>query len=193
MKRAEKRRKIAALRDVLDRSRYTVAVCGSGMMEEGGFVGVKLQERAGKLQTIITANIYELSQQAGCTNVVNLHGTIYDNECPHCKKKFPVEVIIESKGVPHCDVCGTIIRPNVALFGEQLDSQLVARATLEIEKADVLLVLGTTLKSEVFAHYIRYFEGSHLVIIHKTPHHMDDQANLVIIDHPMNVLPNLGY
>lgn len=241
-------RKIAALRDVLDRSRYTVAVCGSGMMEEGGFVGVKLQERAyeieekygespeylfssayyqtraetffhfykkemlknppqctesskalaameraGKLQTIITANIYELPQQAGCTNVVNLHGTIYDNECPHCKKKFPVEVIIESKGVPHCDVCGTIIRPNVALFGEQLDSQLVARATLEIEKADVLLVLGTTLKSEVFAHYIRYFEGSRLVIIHKTPHHMDDQANLVIIDHPMNVLPNLGY
>lgn len=240
--------RIKTLRETLDNSRYTVALCGSGMMEEGGFVGVKLQDRAyeieakygespeylfssayyhtrpeqffkfykaemlanppkstasaqalrameqaGKLQSIITANIFELPQQAGCQNVINLHGSIYENECSHCRRKYSVDMIKDARGIPLCDTCGAVVRPKVALFGEQVDSQVLARATIEVERADVLLVLGTTLKSDVFAHYVRYFNGRSLVIIHKTPHHLDHRANLTIIDHPMNVLPLLGY
>lgn len=240
--------RIKTLREILDGSKYTVALCGSGMMEEGGFVGVKFQERAyeieakygespeylfssayyhtrpeqffkfykaemltnppkytptvdvlkameqaGKLQSIITANIYELPQQAGCQNVINLHGSVYDNECSHCRRKYSADVIKSAQGIPLCDTCGAVIRPKVSLFGEQVDSQVLAKATMEVERADVLLVLGTTLQSDVFAHYIRYFNGRSLVIIHKTPHHLDHEADLTIIDHPKNVLPLLGY
>lgn len=240
--------KIETLKKILENSKYTVALCGSGMMEEGGYVGVKLQNRAydieqkygtspeylfssayyhtrpeqffefykkemleiqpdltesakalarmeaaGRLQCTITANIYDLPRKAGCRNVINLHGSIYENKCPHCGKQYSLEFIKQTKAVPLCENCGSNVRPLVALFGEQLNSQLVAQTTTEVEKADVLLILGTTLKSEVFANYIRYFDGSKLVVIHQRPHHADQKADMVIIDQPMNVLPLLGY
>ena len=86
-----------------------------------------------------------------------------------------------------------MVRPRVSLFGETTDARLVTKTTEEIERAEVLLVLGTTLKSEVFASYIRYFNGKYMVIIHREPHFTDQTADLVIIDEPKNVLPRLGY
>lgn len=72
-----------------------------------------------------------------------------------------------------------------------MDSQLVAETAEEIEKADLLILLGTTLSSEVYVHYVRYFEGRHLVIIHRDPHHSDEKADLVILKEPREVLPCL--
>lgn len=236
--------KIEQLKRILGSSQYTVALCGSGMMKEGGFLALKSQDRAyeiekkygvspeylftnayfetrpeqffefyknellnvtpeltasgpalakleeqGKLQCIISSNVYELSQRGGCKNVINLHGSIYGNSCTHCGKLYPMEYVKNSPKVPLCEECRAVIRPMVSFFGEMLDSQLVTRTASEIEKADTLLVLGTTLESEVFKNYIRYFEGRNLVIVHRKPHYTDQKADLVILDDPKNVLP----
>ncbi|QNM07801.1 Sir2 family NAD-dependent protein deacetylase [Wansuia hejianensis] len=150
-------------------------------------------ERAGRLQSIITGNIYDLEQKAGCKNVIHLHGTLNYFICPHCKQKYTREEILNTKGVPHCRSCGTTIRPELLFFGEMIDSHLMTRTTREIEKADVLLLLETTIDSELYANYIKYFSGSKLVIIHEEENRLDYRADLVILDRPMNVLPALGY
>lgn len=240
--------RIEKLKDMLEDSRYTVAVCGSGMMTENGFMGIKTpekayaieekygaspeeiftssyyntrtrqffefyreeiladltpsasafamaaMEKAGKLQCIISSNIYEFSQRGGCSNVINLHGSIYQNQCPHCKKMYSMEYIKNSKSVvPLCENCGHVIRPLVSLFGEMVDSQKMTSTTEEIEKADMLILLGTHLDSEVFGTYIRYFEGRYLAVIHKDEKYADEKADLVIHDEPKNILPLLGY
>lgn len=240
------RGKIERLQKILDESRYTVAIGGSGMMEEGGFVGVKhperayeieekygdspeeiyssvyyntrpeqffrfykeemlkiapeptvsgeimaAMERAGRLQCIITANIYDHPRKAGCQNVINLHGSIYENKCPRCGREYSLDYVMNSRKVPICEKCNVPVRPMVSLFGEMVDARLLARAVDEIEKADTLLLLGTNLDSEVFSSYFRYFEGRNLVIIHQREHYMDAKADLVIIDQPKNVLPQL--
>ncbi len=150
-------------------------------------------ERAKKLQCIITTNIYEQSQRSGCSRVINLRGSIYKNKCLRCEKEYPMEYVRDAKGIPVCEQCGGIIRPQVSLFGETVDSRLVCETTMEIERAEVLLVLGATLQSEVYGTYIRYFNGKYLAVIHQNPHHSDEKADLVIIDHPKNVLSQLGY
>ena len=125
--------------------------------------------------------------------MINLHGSIHENICPHCGRTYPLEYIRASKKVPLGEDCSRVIRPQVALFGEMMDSQLMTRATWEIENADTLILLGTTLDSEVFSKYIKYFEGTNLVIIHKEHHHSDSRADLVIWDEPRNVFTNRGY
>ncbi|WP_294146997.1 Sir2 family NAD-dependent protein deacetylase [uncultured Clostridium sp.] len=242
------KKKIERLKRILEESTYTVALCGSGMMEEGGFTGIKKQdkaydiesryghcveelysatfyntrpeqffefyksemlhrmphdtatgpalaamERAGRLQSVINSNIYDKPRRGGCEHVINLHGSIYQNQCPRCGKEYPVSYIMNAKHVPLCEDCRIPVRPMISLFGEMVDSQKMTSTTEEITKADTLLLLGTTLASEVFHHYIQYFEGRHLVIIHKQKHYLDEKASLVILDHPMNILPLLGY
>lgn len=239
--------KIIRLQKILDDSRYTVALCGSGMMEEGGYFGVKTQDKAyeieekygycseelytsafynarpelfftfyrnemlnfapeltasgpalaaleknGHLHCVITSNIYDLPYRGGCKNVINLHGNIYENQCPRCKKMYPLEYVKNSsRKVPLCEKCNIPVRPLVSLFGEMVDSQRMTKTTLEISKADTLLLLGTSLDSEVFSHYIKYFAGRWLVIIHYKKHYKDDNASMVILDYPKNVLPLL--
>ena len=239
--------KIILLQKILDKSRYTVALCGSGMMEEGGFLGVKNQDKAyeieekygycseelytsafynarpelfftfyrnemlnfppeltasgpamakleenGHLHCVITSNIYDIPHRGGCKNVINLHGTIYENQCPRCKKEYPLEYIKNSsRKVPLCEKCNIPVRPLVSLFGEMVDSQSMTKTTLEISKADTLLLLGTSLGSEVFSHYIKYFSGRWLIIIHNKKHYKDINASMVILDHPKNILPKL--
>ncbi|MDO5425028.1 MAG: Sir2 family NAD-dependent protein deacetylase [Eubacteriales bacterium] len=240
-------KKIALLRKILKESDYTVALCGSGMLEEAGFIPVRnperayeietkygagpeeiftsvyyntrtekffnfyknemladlkpgesgrvlsLMEQAGDLDCIVTGNIYELSQRAGCKKVINLHGSIYENACPRCGRKYSVDYIKNSRRVPVCEKCSVAIRPGVNLFGEMIDSRLMEQTTREIEKAQVLLLLGTAINSDAFYNYIKYFNGKYLVIIHKEEHLMDDRADLLIYEEPKNVLPKLGY
>jgi len=150
-------------------------------------------EKAGKLQCIITSNVYEEGRRSGCKNVISLHGSIYENKCPRCGKTYPMEYILNSKKVPICETCSIPVRPLVSLFGERIDSQKMTRTTEEISKADTLILLGTTVDSEVFHPYLKYFRGNRLVIIHQREHFRDWVADLVIIDQPRNVLPKLGY
>ncbi|RGZ00078.1 Sir2 family NAD-dependent protein deacetylase [Clostridium sp. AM58-1XD] len=150
-------------------------------------------EAAGKLQCMITSNIFELPQRGGVKNVINLHGSVYHNVCPHCRKEYPLEYMRAAKRVPHCDKCNSVIRPMVSLFGEMVDSQVMTKTTEEIEKAEVLLLLGTSMESRVFKNYIRYFNGKTLAIIHKEPHYSDRKADIIIYGTPREILPQLGY
>lgn len=148
----------------------------------------KLEARK-KIQCIITRRIYGLSVRAGCRNVINLHGNIYGNYCERCLREYPMEYIRDSKSVPRCESCGGVVRPRVCLYGEMVNNGLMSRATEEVARADVLLVLGTNLKSYLCERMLPYFDGSRVVLINQEEHFSDRLADFVIYDEVKNVLP----
>jgi NAD-dependent deacetylase len=139
-------------------------------------------ETIGKLKAVITQNIDGLHQKAGSQNVIELHGSIYDNYCTQCHKKYTVQTIVESQVIPMCDDCGGVIRPNVVLYGEGLDTQDVNDAIDYIANADLLIVGGTSLVVYPAAGLINYFKGESLVLINRDKTPYDRQADLVIHD-----------
>ena len=236
------------MKTMVEESRYTVALCGSGMMEEVGLKGLKREdrayeieekygaspeelfniacysrhperffqfyreeilkqemqispavyelaamERAGKLQCLVTINLHDAPIKAGVKHAICLHGSVYHNRCPRCGRQYGVDYMINSVPVPLCQDCHAVIRPGVSLFGEMVDSHSMSRTAQEISRADLLLLLGTSLRSDVYSQYIRYFKGSSLIMIHRLPRPLDEKADLVVYDMPQNVLPGLGY
>ena len=101
-------------------------------------------EADGKLTAVITQNIDGLHQAAGSKNVLELHGSVHRNYCTKCRKFYPMEYILESEGVPTCS-CGGVIKPDVVLYGEGLDSKTLISAVTHIQRADTLIVGGTSL------------------------------------------------
>ena len=138
-------------------------------------------EKEGKLKAVITQNIDGLHQAAGSRNVLELHGSVHRNYCMKCGKFYDVNFIINSKGIPRCS-CGGIVKPDVVLYEEPLNSHVIGKAVDYIEQADVLIVGGTSLVVYPAAGLINYFRGSKLVLINKTPTPMDRRADLVIND-----------
>ena len=139
-------------------------------------------ERAGKLSTVITQNIDGLHQRAGSSNVIELHGSTLRNYCVRCGKKYGVDYILESTGVPKCSECGGIVRPDVVLYGEGLDGSVFADAEEAIANADVLIVGGTSLTVNPAASLVDYYCGEHLIIINQTPTPYDCFAEMIIRD-----------
>lgn len=139
----------------------------------------ELEER-GLIQMVITRRIYGLPERAGCRNVINLHGSVYENYCPHCGKTYPMEYIRESKRIPLCGSCSTPIRPKICLFGEMVDNRVITKAAEEVRKADVLLVLGTNLRTYLCSQLIDYYEGDKLVVVNPEEHFSDKLANVVV-------------
>lgn len=137
-------------------------------------------EARGLIQTVITRRFYGLPGRAGCKNVINLHGNVYENYCTHCGKTYPMEHILESKRIPLCDVCNMPIRPNICLFGEMVDNQVITKAAEEVQKADVLLVLGTNLRTYLCTQLVHYYEGSKLVLVNPEEHFSDKFADVLV-------------
>lgn len=167
------------------------------MLKEIGDAGDSLKvlrrmEEQGKLKCIITRDIFSLTKRAGCQKVYELHGSIFDNFCPHCGKKYSIEYIRDSKGVPKCSQCGVVIRPGVSLIGETVDIAKISRAAEEVQKADTLLVLGCHLKANLTETFLRYFEGRKLILLNSQEHYADKMADLVIYGKPMDILNDLG-
>ena len=133
----------------------------------------------GILKAVITQNIDNLHQDAGSKRVIELHGNINRSYCTHCHKEFDAMYIKHSKGACTCDECGALIKPDVVLYGEALDNNVMAEAISEISKADLLLVAGTSLKVYPAAGLIRYFNSDSLVIINKDKTSYDRYAKLV--------------
>lgn len=148
---------------------------------------VKL-ENLGKLKAIITQNIDGLHQMAGSNSVFELHGSILRNYCINCKKFYNEEYILNSKGIPLCNICSGIIKPDVVLYEESLDNKILKSAISAISAADTLIVGGTSLIVYPAASLIEYFHGDNLVLINKTPTPADKRANLVIHDSIGSVL-----
>ena len=123
-------------------------------------------ERAGKLKAVITQNIDGLHQAAGSKEVLELHGSVLRNHCTRCGKFYGVERIAESRGIPRC-TCGGIIKPDVVLYEESLDEDVMARAIHYIRQADVLIIGGTSLVVYPAAGLIQYYRGHKLAVINK--------------------------
>lgn len=139
-------------------------------------------ERAGKLKAVVTQNIDGLHQAAGSKVVYELHGSTLRNYCTRCRKKYPLSFITESTGVPHCTEpnCGGIVRPDVVLYEEGLDQDVIEGAVAAIRRADMLIIGGTSLVVYPAAGLINYYAGKKLVLINKSPTGMDYRADLAI-------------
>lgn len=136
-------------------------------------------EEAGKLRSVVTQNIDGLHQLAGSRRVWELHGSVHRNHCMRCGKSYPVEFIRDSRGIPTCS-CGGVVKPDVVLYEESLDSRVLQGALTDIQSADLLIIGGTSLVVYPAASLIQYFQGEHLVLINKSPTPYDRRADLAI-------------
>ena len=136
-------------------------------------------EREGKLRAVITQNIDGLHQAAGSKNVLELHGSILRAYCSRCRKPYPADAINKGTGVPRCD-CGGVIHPDIVLYEEQLDEDVLRRSIDYIRNADVLIVGGTSLNVYPAAGLINYYRGNKLVLVNLSATPYDDEADLVI-------------
>lgn len=137
-------------------------------------------EKAGKLKAVITQNIDGMHQMAGSKEVLELHGSIHRNYCRKCAKEFSAQYINEHIGVPLCDECGGIIKPDVVLYEEGLDMHTMQKSIDYISNAQVLIIGGTSLAVYPAAGLIDYYTGNQLILINKSPTPMDMRADLLI-------------
>lgn len=137
-------------------------------------------EREGKLKAVVTQNIDGLHQAAGSKTVYELHGSTLRNYCTRCGKFYDVDFIANSTGVPRCTECGGIVKPDVVLYEEGLDEEVLSGAVDAIRHADTLIIGGTSLVVYPAAGLIRYFRGDNLVVINMQPTGADASADLCI-------------
>lgn len=125
-------------------------------------------EKMGKLKAVITQNIDGLHQMAGSENVIELHGSVHRNYCESCHKFFNLEDMLSLKGtIPYCDKCSSIVKPDVVLYEEGLDDNVISKAISAISNADLLIIGGTSLVVYPAAGFVNYFRGKHVVVINK--------------------------
>lgn len=137
-------------------------------------------EEAGHLAAVVTQNIDGLHQAAGSRTVYELHGSVHRNYCTKCHKFFDARYVKAAEGIPLCDVCGGVVKPDVVLYEEPLDPAVVEGAVEAISKADLLMVGGTSLVVYPAAGLLRYYGGDRLVLINKTPTPYDSAADLIL-------------
>ena len=136
-------------------------------------------EDEGKLTGVVTQNIDGLHQMAGSRKVFELHGSVHRNICTRCGRTYSAEWILGTEGVPHCEDCGGLIKPDVVLYGESLEEACILGSVKAIAESDVLIVGGTSLVVYPAAGLVRYFQGSKLVIVNLEPTPQDAYADLV--------------
>ena len=136
-------------------------------------------EREGKLKAVITQNIDGLHQAAGSENVLELHGSILRAYCAKCRKIYPESIINKGNSVPRCG-CGGVIRPDIVLYEEQLDEDVLYKSVNLIRNADVLIIGGTSLNVYPAAGLINYYRGNKLVLVNLSRTPYDSEADIVI-------------
>ena len=161
---------------------YKNAMLVSGIQPNAAHKALAKLESMGKLSAVVTQNIDGLHQMAGSENVYELHGTTHSNHCLRCGKIFPVSVLEDTQGVPYCDECGGLIRPDIVLYGESLDTYTWMSAQNAIMNADLIIVAGTSLVVEPAASLVDINRSAKLVIINNTPTPKDEYADLIIRD-----------
>lgn len=137
-------------------------------------------EQEGKLQAVITQNIDGLHQMAGSRNVLELHGSILRNYCENCGHFHDGAYIMNSTDIPKCQKCGGPVKPDVVLYEEALNEQVINNAVRFIRNADILIIGGTSLAVYPAAGLIDYFKGNKLIVINKAPTPRDSHADLLI-------------
>ena len=145
-------------------------------------------EKRGVIKAVITQNIDGLHQKAGSKHVIELHGASNRCYCTICGRVFTNGIITSHNDIPYCDKCGSLVRPDVTLYGEALDGFNFADARREISEADVLIVGGSSLVVNPAASLIREFRGEHLIIINYMPTPYDEMAEYLIRESISDVL-----
>lgn len=136
-------------------------------------------ENEGRLKAIVTQNIDGLHQAAGSKTVYELHGSVHRNYCTTCGKFYDARYILDSAGIPKC-MCGGRIKPDVVLYEEGLDSEIMRKSIDAIAGADVLIIGGTSLAVYPAAGLIDYYRGNKLVLVNKSATPMDNRADLLV-------------
>lgn len=139
-------------------------------------------EKMGKLKAVVTQNIDGLHQAAGSKKVYELHGSVLRNYCMKCHAFYDVNYVLQSDGIPKCEKCGGVVKPDVVLYEEGLDEQIISGAVHAISKADTLIIGGTSLVVYPAAGLIDYFTGKKLILINKSTTSADNKADLLIND-----------
>lgn len=138
-------------------------------------------EKDGKLKAVVTQNIDGLHQAAGSEKVYELHGSVHRNYCESCGRFYELEDVMAQEGIPKCQ-CGGIIKPDVVLYEEGLDQEIIRNSIEAIAHADVLIIGGTSLAVYPAAGLIDYYRGSKIVLINKSSTPKDSRADLIIND-----------
>lgn len=145
-------------------------------------------ERRGKLRAIITQNIDGLHQRAGSKNVLELHGSVHRNYCEGCGKTYHIDYVLGKQGVPKCEDCGGVVRPDVVLYEEGLNMKVLNKAIEYIRKADVMIVGGTSLVVYPAAGLVDQYRGDKLILINKSRTQYDNRAYMTFNDSIGDVL-----
>ena len=145
-------------------------------------------EKTGRLSAVITQNIDGLHQKAGSEHVLELHGSIWRNYCMKCGKFHDAAFVHDApEAVPHC-ACGGVVKPDVVLYEEMLDDDVVKEAVGAIRAADMLIIAGTSMTVYPAAGLVQYFRGKHLALINRDVTPVDEMAGIVIRDRVGKVL-----
>lgn len=161
---------------------YRAKLLSPGARPNAAHLKLAELERRGKLKAVITQNIDGLHQAAGSRAVLELHGSVLRNHCEACGKAHDVDFMLRSQGVPRCTACGGRVKPDVVLYEEELDLELLEQAVRRIAEADLLIVGGTSLNVHPAAGLLRWYRGDKLVLINKSPVAADLAASLVITE-----------
>lgn len=154
----------------------------------GAHIALARLEEMGKLKAVVTQNIDGLHQMAGSKVVYELHGSVLRNYCEGCHEFYDVNFILNSDGIPKCTKCGSRVKPDVVLYEEGLDEEIIENSVAAISQADTLIIGGTSLVVYPAAGLIRYFSGKNLVLINKSATSADKNADLCINDDIATVL-----
>lgn len=136
-------------------------------------------EREGHLAAVVTQNIDGLHQAAGSRVVHELHGSVHRNICQACGAVYSAEWVMQTTGVPRCERCGGLVKPDVVLYGEQLDERVLLASVEAIAAADLLVIGGTSLVVYPAAGLVNYFQGDAIVVVNREPTPADSGADLV--------------
>lgn len=148
-------------------------------------------EHKGVNVTVVTQNIDGLHQEAGSSRVYELHGNVHRNYCERCNRFFGLDYVLNAHGVPLCDKCKGIVKPDVVLYEEQLDEGIISRAISAIMTCDVMVVVGTSLTVYPAAGFIRYFKGRYLIVINKQATQYDNECDLVLNEDIIEVIKKI--
>lgn len=146
-----------------------------------------LQNQA-KRVIVVTQNIDGFHQEAGSKIVYELHGSIHRNFCTRCSRFFDLNYIMKQEGVPYCDKCGAIVKPDVVLYEEGLDEDTIQRALSAIMTSETMIIVGTSLTVYPAASFVRYFKGSHLILINKESTNYDNMCDLCFNEDIISVI-----
>ncbi|MFD1773308.1 NAD-dependent protein deacylase [Paenibacillus rhizophilus] len=150
-------------------------------------------ESEGRLSAVVTQNIDGLHQKAGSRRVLELHGSVHRNHCMSCSRYYGLDAVTSStETVPRCPDCGGIIKPDVVLYEEELDHQVLNDSVHAIANADLLLIGGTSLTVQPAASLIQYFHGKHTVLLNGESTPYDSRADLIITDRIGQAMDRIG-